>query len=213
GPQYAVTGLDRGFGEYDDQFESSLYLCAATGPVIGPCLAVMGGLVALAGAASSLVYSVQQGAAGQSATTATRAAFKENPALPGLSARIAEQANQLATHLGDPVDLVADPTAATCAGGTPIPRGIATLDIAELKVKFEPGYQFQLTAVARLHTEFCGGDRREVDRRLAYLGPMTSMSKDTVRANRALDTAVNDAVEALGTNVHAYMREYLLGYR
>lgn len=212
GPMYSDNSLDRGFGAYDGDLQSSWYLCAGTGPVAGPCLAVMGGLIALAGATTSLIYSVQQGAEGRSATTTTRAALADNPQLPQLSSRIATRTVELAASAATPLLLASGPHDSDCAAASSeeIPRGVAALDIADLKVEFEPGYQFKLTIVARVRTQFCGGDQRRVERRLAYLGPATSMSKDPARARVALDRAIETAVATLASDVHVYAQNYLV---
>ncbi len=213
GPLLGVGSLDRGFGQYDDDLQSSLYLCAVTGPVAGPCLAVLGGLFAIAGASASLAYNLQQGAIGETETTAALAALADDPRLSTLSAQIAGHAAALAQQTGDPIRVATMLPETTCAGtaAAEIPRGVASLDIVDLKVKFEPGYQFKLTMVCRVRTQFCGGDRPTVERRLAYLGGLASMSKDPARASRALSAAVSTAVTALGEYVNAYVHEPLLG--
>jgi hypothetical protein len=211
GPLLAQSSLDRGFGEYDNTVQSSLFLCAGTGPAAGACLAVMGGLTALAGATSSVIYRLQQGTTGQSATAITRAALTTNTTLSSLSARIAEQVGARAPT-ADTINVTTDPPAPACTldGDGRAPRGVSALDIADLKLHFEPGYQFKLTIVARVRTQFCGGDKRTVERRLAYLGPVTAMSKDPNRARLALDAAVAIAVTSLSADVHRYLRDYVL---
>ncbi|MSR14314.1 MAG: hypothetical protein EXR86_07040 [Gammaproteobacteria bacterium] len=213
GPAFALGSADRGFGEYDGHLQSSLHVCAATGPAAGACLAVLGGLFALAGASMSLLYSLQQGASGKVETSTTRAAFADNPTLADLSAEIARRTAALAQRVEAPILVTATSPDNACADTTPnlIPRGIVRLDLAELKVDFEPGYQFKLTIVSRLRTQFCGGDRPTVERRLAHLGRLTSMSRDPRRASLALGTEVEAAIAALRRDINAYIHASLLG--
>jgi hypothetical protein len=210
GPLRATSSFDRGFGEYDGHFQSSLHVCAATGPVAGPCLAVLGGLVALAGASASLLYELEHGGIGANATRTTSSAFSSNSALPDLSSQLAQRVTALAAHAQAPIRL-ADTRPTCTAAGTVPPRGISTLDIVDLKVKFEPGYQFTLTLVSRVRTQFCGGDRRAVEQRLAFLGRPVSMSKDPARAPRALEAALAIAIDKLSHDIDEYMRATLLG--
>ncbi len=201
GPRPARTALDRGFGEYDSELQSSLYLCSVTGPAAGPCLAVLGSLFALAGATSSWVYSTAQGAQGRAATAATHTTFAKLPAIAGLSTRIAGSAAAQAAADGRQIVVSLDACATDFSEG-----GGFTLDIVQLKLDFTPGYQFQLTLVARVTEVRCGTQATLRTQRLAYLSPTLTLSKNAAQAAEILNQALQNAVVALGPEVDLYLQ-------
>lgn len=204
GPRRALSAADRGFGEYDSELQSSLFLCAGTGPAAGPCLAVLGGLFALAGATSSLVYGAVEGDVGRSATRRATEAFSAQPAIAALSARIAAAAAARAAA----ADRTLDVATADCSGDMPGPSGSRhfDLDIAAMKLDFTPGPEFRLTLVARLTERDCAGTARGLRQRLAYLGPVTPLSWNHARAAAAFADALDAAVVALGAEVDLYFQ-------
>lgn len=209
GPARSGSSMDRGFGEYDGGLQSSLYLCGATGPAAGPCLAVMASLFAVAGATTSLVYGAQQDAQGRGETAAAREAILRDVSLAMLSERIAARAVALRT--GRATAVIAPGVTDTCATAVSdlTPHAVATIDLAAMEIAFEPGYRFRLTLVARVRTTHCGPAENVVERRLAYLGPSLALSGDQQRAMAALNTEIDTATTALGREVDAYLRGVL----
>lgn len=204
GPRRAVTALDRGYADYDSDLQASLYLCAGTGPAAGPCLAVLGGLFAVAGATSSLVYSAAQGETGRVATAHAKEAFAALPAITALPARIADAAAARAAN----ADRVVLRTTEDCTAPLPDVNvdSVFDLDVVDMHLAFTPGYQFRLTLVARLVERACPGRDELRSQRLAYLGPMSSMSRDPTRASAAFTNALDAAVTALATDVDLYLQ-------
>ena len=204
GPRRASSAMNRGFGEYDSHLQSSLYLCAGTGPAAGPCLAVLGGLFALAGATSSLVYGAAEGEGERDriATSVTQATVANLPAMVDLSARIATTAAARAESEGRSLVVTREDCAASVAD---LPAAPAfELDIVHLKLDFTPGYQFRLTLVARV-TDACR-DLAVRAQRLAYLGPTVTLPKEPSRAAQAFEQALDAAVIALGPEVDLYLQ-------
>lgn len=205
GPRAANSALDRGFGEYDSHLQSSLYLCAGTGPAAGPCLAVFGGLFALAGVASSLAYAAVEGEQGRAATAMTHASFANLPAIASLSTRIAATAAVRAASAGRSLIVRPEDCIATIADRADLPASTFELDVVHMKLDFTPGYQFRLTLVARVTERACAAPGPARRQRLAYLGPTVTMSKDPSRAAQAFNQALDAAVIALGPEVDLYL--------
>jgi len=202
GPRRVRSALDRGFGEYDSELQSSLFLCAGTGPAAGPCLAVLGGLFALAGATSSLVHGALQGDQGRAATADSEAAFADQPVIAELSARIAAAAAAQAAAAGRTLMLVD----AACQDSEDSGASIFELDIVEMKLAFTPGYEFQLTLVARVVERGCRDQHERRQQRLAYLGPVSAMSRAPQRSAQAFAAALAAAVVALGRELDLYLQ-------
>jgi hypothetical protein len=161
-------------------------------------------LFALAGATSSLVYGTAQGAQGQVSTAATATAFESLPAIAGLSTRIATAAAARAQAMGRTLLLTGQACDAVVADLAL--RSDFELDIVLLKLEFTPGYQFRMTVVARVTERACEDAATLRTQRLAYRGPIVSMSKDSARAALAFNRELETAVVALGPEVDLYLQ-------
>lgn len=201
GPRPARSAAALGFGEYDEPLQSSLYLCSAAGPAAGPCLAVLGGLFAVAGATSSFVYGAVQGEHGRTATALTRAQFAELPAVAALPTRIA---NEAARRRG-PADTPLRVDAAGCTGVGDVPtRFVYALEMRALTLAFAPGYRVRLTAVVAITRRGCDGTGSASTRRLAHLGRAWTLPRETAAAGAALEAALAAAVNDLGQQTALY---------
>jgi hypothetical protein len=206
GPQLGRSSIGQGMGEYDSGFQSALWVCSATGPVAGACLAVMGSLYAVAGAASSLIYHLQSRA--MDAAPEAKAALTSGLPPTALSEQIAQRTALLGTAHG--FDWKSDSTNFTCANAHARPEKlIVDVDLAEVEVHFEPGYQFNLKVVARFQPMSCNARLELPVRRLAYLGPVLPLSRSPQRAVAALNAEITRAVSALA----GYGQDYLLALR
>ncbi len=189
----------QGFDEYNEELQGSLYLCAGTGPVAGPCLAVLGGLFALAGATTSLINGLAQDARGISDTATTEAQFRGLPIFATLSPRIAAGAAARLSSSNRHTMV----TEAACMPTLPS-AFYYTLEVAEIALEFSPGFRYRTTVVARVQRDTCA-EPGESSQRLAFIGPEHTLRGGTDQAARSLQLALDEAVTALSQEVSLYL--------
>lgn len=205
GPLMHGTSLDRGYAEYDEGLQSSLFLCGGFGPAAGPCLAVLGSLYAVAGAASSVAYHLREHSTQATAVTADALTQGTPPTM--LSAQIAERTAAIGRAAGSAWSSTEFAVAAPCAApDDQTPVMVVNLAVAEIKVQFEVGYQFKLTIVVRVQPQHCTSREPMPVRRLAYIGQVLPLSRDPTRAVAALDAEIAQATTTLAQDTADYLR-------
>lgn len=205
GPLMHGTSLDRGYAEYDEGLQSSLFLCGGFGPAAGPCLAVLGSLYAVAGAASSVAYHLREHSTQATAVTADALTQGTPPTI--LSAQIAERTAAIGRAAGSAWSSTDFAVVAPCAApDDQMSVMVVNLAVAEIKVHFEAGYQFRLTIVARVQPQPCTSREPMPARRLAYIGQVLPMSRDPARAVAALNTEIAQAAKTLAQDTVDYLR-------
>ena len=205
GPLMHGTSLDRGYAEYDEGLQSSLFLCGGFGPAAGPCLAVLGSLYAVAGAASSVAYHLREHSTQATAVTADALTQGTPPTM--LSAQIAERTAAIGRAAGSAWSSTEFAVATPCAApDDQTPVMVVNLAVAEIKVQFEVGYQFKLTIVARVQPQHCTSREPMPVRRLAYIGQVLPLSRDPTRAVAALDAEIAQATTTLAQDTADYLR-------
>ena len=205
GPLMHGTSLDRGYAEYDEGLQSSLFLCGGFGPAAGPCLAVLGSLYAVAGAASSVAYHLREHSTQATAVTADALTQGTPPTM--LSAQIAERTAAIGRAAGSAWSSTEFAVATPCAApDDQTPVMVVNLAVAEIKVQFEVGYQFKLTIVVRVQPQHCTSREPMPVRRLAYIGQVLPLSRDPTRAVAALDAEIAQATTTLAQDTADYLR-------
>ena len=205
GPLMHGTSLDRGYAEYDEGLQSSLFLCGGFGPAAGPCLAVLGSLYAVAGAASSVAYHLREHSTQATAVTADALTQGTPPTM--LSAQIAARTAAIGRAAGSAWSSTEFAVATPCAApDDQTPVMVVNLAVAEIKVQFEVGYQFKLTIVVRVQPQHCTSREPMPVRRLAYIGQVLPLSRDPTRAVAALDAEIAQATTTLAQDTADYLR-------
>lgn len=206
-PQYQAMV---GSGEplpYEHAVESSLILCAALGPLFGPCAGVLLGGAAVAGVTESAVDALSRPGSAAADEAALRAAFAPEPAYASaLGRRIVDDALANLTAAGDAAIQVDAPAPGGCTlAGTSSPRTISAVDVVQFELELEPGFQYRLVLVLRARGSRCddGGDLPE--RRYAYRGRPVPLAREAAAARTRFDAEIAQAVTALASDLAAHV--------
>lgn len=207
-PQYHESGIGGEPLPYENAVESSLILCAALGPLFGPCAGVLIGGAAVAGVTEAAVASLSAPGNAASDAATLRQAFAPNLDFASdLGQRIVAAAVGELGAAGDATTVAMAPAPAGCsAGGDALPpSSVTSVDIVRLEVELEPGYQYRLVIVARARTGPCPGGQARPERRFAYRGRLQGISRDPVAARARFDAEIAQAVATLGAEVAAHL--------
>ncbi len=203
-PQYRASGIAGEPLPYEHAVESSLFLCAALGPLFGPCAGVLIGGAALAGATESAVAALSQpGSATEDAATLRQAFAPNLDYASELGRRIVAASVAELVTAGDEVVLAAAPAPGGCAPGadSAIPNAVTAVDVVRFEVELEPGYQYRLVIVVRVRASACADGSSTPERRYAYRGRPQLISRDPTAARARFDAEIAQAVSALAADV------------
>lgn len=201
---YRGDSLFGGPMPYEEGVDSSLLLCAGTGPLFGACAGILVGALAVAGIGSTVVDKLQEGPEDHSVgTRVEQAVMPDTVYAASLSERIAAEAVAEAGRGADLMLMVANPATDSCAAvvADTVASMVTDIEIVGVELAFEAGFQFRLIVIARLRSHRCGADQPATERRLAYRGRLQALSREPSAAARMFDAEMAAAVAQLGQDV------------
>lgn len=206
-PQYRAAGIAGEPLPYENAVESSLILCAALGPLFGPCAGVLLGGAAVAGVTESAVTALSQPGSAAADEATLRQAFAPDPSYASaLGRRIVEDAVARLGATGDPAVQVDAPAPDGCLrAGDPRPHAVTAVDVVRLELELEPGFQYRLVLVIRARSGRCGEGADSPDRRYAYRGRPLPIARDPAAARARFEAEIAQAVAALGGDLAAHV--------
>ncbi len=207
-PQYRASGIAGEPLPYENAVESSLFLCAALGPLFGPCAGVLIGGAALAGVTETAVAALSQpGSAAEDAATLRQAFAPNLDYASELGRRIVAAAMAELVTTGDAAVLAAAPAPGGCAQGADFatPHALTAVDVVRFEVELEPGYQYRLVIVVRVRASACADGSSAPERRYAYRGRPQLISRDPAAARARFDAEIAQAVTELAADVAGHV--------
>lgn len=204
-PQYRAAGSAGAPLPYENAVESSLILCAALGPLFGPCAGVLLGGTAVAGVTESAINALSQPGSAAADEAELRQAFAPDPAYADvLGTRIVDAALARLGATGEVAVKAGAPAPGACASlGEPRPRAVTAVDVVHLEIELEPGFQYRLVLVVRVRSAACSDGTTTPTRRHAYRGRPVPLTRDLTAARTRFDAEVAQAVAALGDDLAA----------
>lgn len=208
-PQYRAAGVAGEPLPYEHAVQSSLILCAALGPLFGPCAGVLIGGAAVAGVTEHVVTTLAE----PGSATADEARLREvfapgaDPA-SAIGRRIVDDALAHLESTDAAAAIAAAPAPAGCApdGHGRRPREVNAVDVVQLELELEAGFQYRLVVVARVRSEPCSDGHAAPERRLAYRGRPQTIARDPAAARAQFETGLAEAIAALAADVATQVR-------
>ncbi|MGE3772001.1 MAG: hypothetical protein AB7I32_03690 [Gammaproteobacteria bacterium] len=206
-PQYRAAGIAGEPLPYEHAVESSLILCAALGPLFGPCAGVLLGGAAVAGVTESAVTALSQPGSAAADEAELRQAFAPDPTYASaLGRRIVEEALARLAAAGDAAVQVEAPAPGGCTLAAELhPRAVTAVDVVRLELELEPGFQYRLVLVLRARSGRCGEGGDVPERRYAYRGRPVPIARDPAAARARFEAEIAQAVAALGGDLAAHV--------